>query len=118
MKNGLKITPAGEVTVIDFTKPDELSALQDAVGGWVQAVDLNENLSMWVNEEGKMIGLEHNPVAQMVWDMTFGEGTDYIVGTVVLTGTPDLDGETRGLEAEVIESMQEFMGIVQTFSRL
>ena len=23
MKNGLKITPAGEVSVIDFTKPDE-----------------------------------------------------------------------------------------------
>ena len=45
MKNGIKITPAGEVEVIDFSKPDELSVLQTAVGGWVQAIDLSNILS-------------------------------------------------------------------------
>ena len=43
MKNGIKITPAGEVEVIDFSKPDELSVLQTAVGGWVQAIDLSKS---------------------------------------------------------------------------
>lgn len=112
MKNGIKITPAGEVEVIDFTKPDELSVLQSAVGGWVQAIDLSNILSLWVNEEGKMIRLEHNPIAQVFWDMSFGQETDYIVGTVVLTGTPDADGETQGLSDEHIEVLKEFIEAV------
>lgn len=112
MKNGLMITPAGEISVIDLSKTNELEVLQEAVEGWVQAVDVSEHMTMWMNEEGKMIGLEHNPMAQIVWDMNFGVDTDYIVGTVVLTGTPDPDGETRGLETEVIEAIQELIVIM------
>jgi hypothetical protein len=109
MKNGIKITPAGEVEVIDFSKPDELSVLQGAVEGWVQAIDLSSILSLWVNEEGKMIRLEHNPLAQIFWDMAFGQETDYIVGTVVLTGTPDADGETQGLSDEHVQELKQFL---------
>lgn len=116
MKNGLMITPAGEFKVIDLSKTSELAVLQEAVEGWVQAIDLFENLTMWVNEEGKMIGLEHNPMAQYIWDMAFGKGSDHIVGTVVLTGAPDLDGETRGLQDEVVEAIQEFISIVVRIS--
>lgn len=116
MKQGLKVTPAGEVEVYNFSNPDELSALQGAVGGWVQAIDLNDHLSLWVNEEGKMIGLEHNPLAQLIWDMSFGPETDYIVGTAVFTGTPDADGETQGLTDEAIETLKDFLSAAATFS--
>jgi len=116
MKKGIKITPARVVEVIDFTKPDELSALQDAVGGWVQAIDLNDHLSLWVNEEGKMMRYEHNQLAQLVWDMSFGPDTDYIVGTVVITGTPDADGETQGLSETDIETLKDFLSAASVFS--
>jgi hypothetical protein len=32
-----------------------------------------------------------------MWDKVFGAGTDLIVGTVVITGGTDNDGETIGL---------------------
>jgi hypothetical protein len=41
--------------------------------------------------------------------MSFGQETDYIVGTVVLTGTPDADGETQGLSDEHIQVLKEFI---------
>jgi len=116
MKQGLMITPAGKVEVYDFSKPDELSALQNAVNGWVQAIDLNDHISLWVNEEGKMIGLEHNPLAQLVWDMSFGPDTDWIVGTVVITGTPDENGDTQGLTDEAVETLQDFLSAAAVFS--
>lgn len=101
MKQALMITPEGEVSTIDIAT-DALEKLQGAVGGWVQAVSLDSELTLWCNEEGKMIGLEHNPLAQFMWDRAFGAGTDFIVGTVVITGGTDNDGETIGLTDDQI----------------
>ena len=96
MKQALVITPEGEMSKIDIAT-DALEKLQGAVDGWVQAVDLDSEFTMWCNEEGKIIGLERSPFAQYMWDKVFGAGTDLIVGTVVITGGTDNDGETIGL---------------------
>jgi len=84
------------VEVIDIEK-DTLAQLQKGVGGYVQAIDLSADVSMWLNEEGKLIGLPHNTLGQKHWDKAFGPGTDTVMGDIVLTGGVDGEGDTIGL---------------------
>jgi hypothetical protein len=110
MKKALQIKTSGEVIELDLSNEDTaLATLQGAVGGWVQAIDLSETISLWVNEEGKLDGLEPNPYAQVFWDEAFGVGTDFIVGDVVLTGTPDSEGYTKGLDDNTAKRIRELL---------
>lgn len=106
MKKALAITTLGEATTIDLNE-GSLEKLQKAVGGYVQAVDLCEGVTMWCNEEGKMMSLPHNPFGQAFWETAFPVSefgrTDYIVGDIVLTGGADDEGDTLGLTTEEIE---------------
>jgi len=102
MKKAVKITTRGQITIFDLGL-NELEQLQQAVGGYVQAVNLNDDVTLWCNEEGKIHGLPHNAMAQRLWDRTFGADTDHIVGDVVLTGLAD-DGETTGLTDEQMDA--------------
>ena len=104
MKTAMVIDTQGHVSTLDISVRS-LEQMQVAVGGYVQAVDIADDVTLWCNEEGKMMGLEHNPLAQHLWDRAFGAGTDYIVGTVVLTGGADDEGETVGLTAEQVASL-------------
>ena len=99
MTKALQVTTAGVVTELDLSE-DSLATLQNGVGGWVQAIDLTTSMTMWCNEEGKLNGLPHNPFAQKLWDVALGADTDYIVGDVVFTGTPDEEGYTTGITAQ------------------
>jgi hypothetical protein len=103
-KQALVITTAGEMSVIDIAD-NELSTLQGKVGGWVQAVDLNDTLTLWCNEEGKLEGLPVNRYGTELWESVYGK-TDIIVGDIVLTGGADDDGETLGLSDTKIEAIK------------
>lgn len=107
MSKALVINTDGTVAVVEPT----LDGLQASVDGWVQAVDLSGTLTLWVNEEGKMVGLPHNRYAQILWDEAYGEGTDYIVGNAVLTGGTDEDGNTLGLDDETIATVKARVGL-------
>lgn len=113
-KTALQVTTTGEVTELDLSS-DSLQTLQTAVGGWVQAIDLASDLSMWCNEEGKLTGLPHNPYAQFMWDEVFGAHTDYLVGDIVLTGGTDSEGETIGLTQEQVDIIKAVTVKVQKF---
>ena len=113
-KTALQVTTTGEVTELDLAS-DSLNKLQTAVGGWVQAIDLASDLSMWCNEEGKLTGLPHNPYAHYMWDKVFGAHTDYLVGDIVLTGGTDSEGETIGLTQEQVDIMKLTVAKVQKF---
>lgn len=115
MKLAIKISTTGEVTNLDLTD-DSLSTLQSAVNGWVQAVDLARDLTMWCDEEGKLVGLDHNPYAQFMWDTVFGAHTDYLVGDIVLTGGADDEGETLGLTDEQEQIIRNVVQKVQSFT--
>jgi hypothetical protein len=106
MTNALVITAEGEIKTLDNTG---LQALQSAVGGWVQAIDLANDLTIWVNEEGKLIGLPHNQTAQKLWDKTFWVGSDFIVGDVVLTGGTGEEGETLALAKDTEQRVRELL---------
>ena len=115
MKKALAITTLGEATIIDLTE-GSLEKLQKAVGGYVQAIDLCEGLTMWCNEEGKMMSLPHNPFGQAFWETAFPVSefgrTDYIVGDIVLTGGADNEGDTLGLTSDEIEALLETVNYV------
>jgi hypothetical protein len=105
-KQALVITTAGTHEVVeDFS----LSNFQEIVGGWVQAVDLDEDVTLWANEEGKLNGLPINEFATAIWESVFGVGTDIIVGDVILTGGADSEGETKGLESLFIKDLVELL---------
>ena len=105
MKKALAITTLGEVKMLDLSDKS-LEKLQEAVGGWVQAIDLDADISMWCDEEGKIYSKPHNPFGQAFWEKSFGR-TDYIVGDIVLTGGVDDEGETIGLtDEQIVEAMK------------
>ena len=104
MVKAITITTDNTVTCFDMDK-NSLELLQKAVGGYVQAINLDDTLTLWCNEEGKMMNLPHNEKAQILWDNVFGSGTDYIVGNIVLTGGADDEGEIIGLTDEQINNL-------------
>lgn len=109
MKEALCVNVNGDVTGLDEIT---LQTLQGSVAGCVQAVNLSETVTLWCNEEGKVLGLPHNPYAQFFWDLAFGVYTDYIVGTVVFTGGTDEKGATRPL------SDTEYVGIIEGVEKI
>ena len=80
-------------------------ALQDAVGGWIEATySKSGDTTLWINEEGKPNGLLVNLVATALWwnlNPVF-RGQDVLVGPVVVTGGVDEEGYTLsvGFEAK------------------
>lgn len=92
------------VTTLPESSKQELAFLQNAVGGYVQVIDLAgafEGIAIWVNEDGKFDStLSRNQNATFVWEQAFGAGTDVMVGNAVFTGIADENGETQGLTHE------------------
>lgn len=79
-----------------------LPHLQHAVGGCVDVVALSEDLDMWVNDEGLLIGLPVNVLATGVAAL-HGRTHQAYVGTAVFTGGADADGETLALSEEQVQ---------------
>ena len=103
MRNALVIGVDGNTEVLDLDSSEgSLKVLQGAVGGWIEAVGLNANLTLWVNEEGKLDGLPVNNVATKIFQSVFG-AVDIIMGNVVLTGGADDEGDDEGLTEEQIQ---------------
>lgn len=101
----LKINTDGTTEVLESA--DEFvgyATLSNGVGGLIEAVTLADDLTLWVNEEGKMNGLPVNVFATALFTSVYGS-TDIIVGDAVLTGGADDDGETLGLSDENLSLM-------------
>lgn len=101
-QTAIVIEPEGDVyeIAIPDSVPDQLAALQAAVGGPIEALanETGTGLSCFCNEEGKLLGLAPNPVGQAV---AVGLGAsialaDILVGPVVITGE-DGRGDATGL---------------------
>lgn len=88
----------------------QLKELQEAVGGWIQAVDLSDTLTMWLNEEGKLNGLPLNTQATDLWEEVYGK-TDFIVGNVIFTGGTGDEGETLGLNEDTANKLRKLFGL-------
>jgi hypothetical protein len=96
MKTALRINTDFTTEILDL-EADSLEQLQDAVGGLVQAVDLYDNLTLWCNEEGKLInGMQPNVIGTHLYEKSFSV-TDIIMGDIVFTGGTDDEGDNLAL---------------------
>lgn len=106
MKTALRINTDFTTEVLDL-ETESYEQLRDAVGGLIQCVDLRDDLTIWVNEEGKLInGMEPNVIGTHLWEKSFGM-TDVIMGNIVVTGAPDDDGYNHPLSQPWVVQLQE-----------
>jgi hypothetical protein len=109
-KIGVVIKADGTLERLDLSVSEqELKSLQNAVGGYVQVIELEDDFTMWVNEEGKLLNLPVNEIATVIWEVRFGIGTDIICGDVVFTGGMDEDGETLTISEANIQRLAELV---------
>ena len=67
-----------------------LAELQRYVGGYIEALDLQNGSIMWLNEEGKLNGLPYNLVADFIAHQHTGIATDdHVVGDVLIATTAE-----------------------------
>ena len=70
-----------------------LEAMQEAVGGYIDIVGLDDNVCILLNDEGKLIGLEGNRRI----------GSDIIVGDFFVCGS-DEEGNLTSLSEEELDT--------------
>ncbi len=94
MAHAIMITTEGTASLEQI---HTLADFQRHVGGWVEALGTDDEAHiLWLNEEGKLMGLPVNERAdaltrELVTGLVPG---DRIVGPVVITGPLAQDGET------------------------
>jgi hypothetical protein len=108
MKTALRINTDFTTEILDL-ETDILEKLQAAVGGLIQAVDLHDDLTLWCNEEGKLIGLTPNVIGTHLYEKNFGM-MDVIMGDIVFTGGTDDEGENLALPYPWQVQLQELAG--------
>jgi hypothetical protein len=113
MKTALRINTDFTTEILDL-EADSLMQLQEAVGGLVQAVDLHDDLTLWCNEEGKLInGMLANVIGTHLYEKNFGM-TDIIMGDIVFTGGTDDEGDNLALPTAWLVQLQELAGKLRT----
>lgn len=114
------IIPADMASASRVEEFHELRDYQAAVGGLIEAIDLDSPpMSFFANEEAKLIGLPFNQRATAVWwlHVPVAFGRDYLAGDVVLVGRPDEEGETQSAPDEFVRLLLEpttYRVLVQT----
>lgn len=109
MEKAVVIKIDGTKSVEEFQAGKSYDFLSKTVGGFVEVVSLYDkpgSPDLWLNEEGKLKGLDQNPVATALW-VDMYDLTDVICGDVVITNT-DAEGETIGLTDEQIEYFMKY----------
>ena len=94
MLKGIKITTQDKFEVVEYE--DKLEVLQQMVGGLIEYVPVCNNIDMIINDEGKLEGLDINPLATILFSY------DYIVGDALIVGIND-EGENISLTDKEIE---------------
>lgn len=88
--------------------------LFESVNGLVQLVSLNKDVDMWLNEEGKVNGLQTNMLATLLWNKVF-PNPDIIMGDVVITGGVDEEGNSLGLkDGDILDIMALLQDAIET----
>lgn len=93
----LVIPTTSEPFTVELPKADPAAALRTLVGGWLEGVygttRAGEQVTLYVDEDGKERGLLANAVATLLWRY-LNQGTviaDELVGTAVVLGASGCD---------------------------
>lgn len=110
----LVITPGSTEILIHRLERLDLPTTRGLVGGDIEHVTLARDLGMYVNEEGRMLGQEHNLVAsRLYWaarHMTPSDVWD-VRGPAVLVGPPTEDGDDTSCPDHVIKMLGNVPGL-------
>ena len=102
----LVITTKGEYEEREID--NNLKTLQDIVGGYIEYVDISQDgLQMIVNEEGKILDLEYNLGATLLFNTTHLYN-DMILGNAIIVNTDD-KGENKSITKEDIDIVKELI---------
>ena len=99
-----KITPQGEVSLVEINSYEDL---QYHVEGFITSVPVRTDKTIpaestvYANDEGLLIGLAPNAVAQAV------TGYPYLVGNVLIGGEVDDDGDTKNVNPDTVAKLHE-----------
>ncbi len=103
----LLIHPDGRVERNDLPTDQHLTA---AVGGFYQAFPLTDGADAWCNEDGKATGLPYNLQAtRLCHHFQAVVPDDWIVGTLVVTGGADEEGDTLDVPEAVVTAIQQVL---------
>lgn len=96
----------GMIIPADNTAPLRASTLESredyrrAVGGWMEAVDIADlGVTMYVHEEGQLLGLPFNSRATFLWWYYVPEARQkaMLVGPALVVGLPDRNGDSTDI---------------------
>lgn len=100
----LKVKPHEHPEV--YMLKNTLEAMQEAVGGYIDIVGLDDNVCILLNDEGKLIGLEGNRRI----------GSDIIVGDFCVCGS-DEEGNLTSLSEEELDTYTKIFYEPQEFTK-
>lgn len=109
MVRALRI-PADQDEPITEPYVDKLEDYQAAVGGWIEPVDIPElGVTIYVHEEGLVLGLPFNPRATFLWWYFVPESRQkaMLVGPALIVGVPDRNGDSRSIPTDVARLLAE-----------
>ncbi|UOT06780.1 DUF3846 domain-containing protein [Rhodococcus opacus] len=98
------VIPADESEVVYQSEFNDLRGYQQAVGGHIEAIDLDQPpVTLFANDEAKLLQLPVNRRATLLWWLTtpLFRHQDVICGNTVLVGQPNAEGETQNLAQDV-----------------
>jgi hypothetical protein len=103
----IKITSVGSVEIVDDDF-NNYNVLSDHVGGFIEYLYLSEGTHAYIDEEGKLKGLQPNPRATELFAHRLLPG-DYIVGPMLLLGD-DGEGSEADVPQEMIDHVKKVLG--------
>jgi hypothetical protein len=110
----VRIDVDGSVSILTAADHDgTYQVLRDAVDGYIQMIPLGdafhperpptEQVTAWMNEEGKLRPMPHNPVGTLLCrELNALLDGDWIAGPLVLSGGSDAEGNTLSAPAVVL----------------
>ena len=98
----VKIKTDGTWAVHNWPRDEKAQArrLRDEVASMCNVVHIQDDLLMWVDDEGIPKGL---PINEIAWGL--GRSGHPIVGDVIVTGPGRPDGSTPGLKAKELDAV-------------
>lgn len=99
MTNALLIPATGDSRIITLPSENAHTVIHDFIGGWFDCVGLADGaITMYVHDEGLLIGLEPNVTASVLYGSP-------IAGDVVLVGSLNGKGEHDGYDHDLPDFM-------------
>ncbi len=97
------VHPNGTMQVSEIE--DSLEAYQAIVGGYIEGV-FGREATMYVNEEGLLMGLSPNPFATLFAQRVLGRRV-VLVGTALILGPDDGEGNNTPVRQSVVDYFKE-----------